>query len=149
MQWKSLTGQNSSRMPVQLNHLIIAARDKAASAQFLAELLGLAEPVPFGFFLAVRLDNDVTLDYVDDVTDFPAQHYAFLVSEDVFDHAFSRIRERGMEHWADPRRARPNEINTHDGGRGVYFLDPSGHFLEIITRPYGGGAGLASTERNP
>jgi len=131
-------------MPTQLNHLIIASRDKQESAHFLAELLNLGKPVSIGFFLAVKLDNNVTLDYVDSEDNFPSQHYAFLVSDDVFDYAFSCIRERGIEHWADPRRAKPNEINTNDGGRGVYFLDPSGHFLEIITRPYGGGAGLAS-----
>jgi catechol 2,3-dioxygenase-like lactoylglutathione lyase family enzyme len=129
-------------MPAQLNHLIIAARDKQESAHFLAEMLNLSEPVAAGFFLMVKLDNNLTLDYADSATDFPPQHYAFLVSDDVFDAALSRIKERGIAHWADPRRARPNEINTNDGGRGVYFLDPSGHFLEIITRPYGGGTGL-------
>ncbi len=129
-------------MPTQLNHLIIAAHNKQESANFLVELLNLSEPVEAGFFLAVKLDNNVTLDYVETPNEFPPQHYAFLVSEDVFDAAYAQIRERGVAHWADPRRAKPNEINTNDGGRGVYFLDPSGHYLEIITRPYGGGAGL-------
>lgn len=131
-------------MPTQLNHLIIAAHDKEKSANFLAELLNLSAPVPAGHFLAVKLDNYVTLDYAEAAGDFPPQHYAFLVSEDVFDAAITRIRERGIAHWADPRQSRPNEINTNDGGRGVYFLDPSGHYLEIITLPYGGGTGLAS-----
>jgi catechol 2,3-dioxygenase-like lactoylglutathione lyase family enzyme len=131
-------------MPVQLNHLIIAAHDKQESAHFLAEMLNLGEPVAAGFFVAVKLDNHVTVDYADTAIDFPPQHYAFLVSDDVFDNALVRIRQRGIAHWADPRRTKPNEINTNDGGRGVYFLDPSGHFLEIMTRPYGGGTGLAS-----
>lgn len=135
-------------MPTHLNHLIIAAHDKHKSAYFLAELLNLAAPVTAGAFLAVTLDNTVTLDYVETALEFPPQHYAFLVSDDVFDAALARIRERGIAHWADPRRAKPNEINTNDGGRGVYFLDPSGHYLEIITRPYGGGAGLAGVNRN-
>ena len=130
-------------MPAQFNHLIIAAHDKQASARFLAEMLSLAEPVASGIFQAVTLDNNVTVDFAETPIDFPPQHYAFLVSDDVFDSAFLRIRERGIAHWADPRRAKPNEINTNDGGRGVYFLDPSGHYLEIITRPYGGGMGLA------
>lgn len=135
-------------MPTQLNHLIIAARNKQESAYFLAEMLNLEEPVAAGFFLIVKLDNNVTVDYAETTIDFPPQHYAFLVSEDVFDSALSRIKERGIAHWADPRCATPNEINTNDGGRGVYFLDPSGHFLEIITRPYGGGAGLTSKDIN-
>jgi catechol 2,3-dioxygenase-like lactoylglutathione lyase family enzyme len=135
-------------MPAQFNHLIIAVRDKQESARFLAEMLSLAEPVAAGIFLAVALDNNVTVDFAETPIDFPPQHYAFLVSDDVFDSAFLRIRERDIAHWADPRRAKPNEINTNDGGRGVYFLDPSGHYLEIITRPYGGGMGLASVKQS-
>jgi catechol 2,3-dioxygenase-like lactoylglutathione lyase family enzyme len=131
-------------MTTQLNHLIIAAHNKQESAYFLVEMLSLTEPVESGFFLAVALDNNVTMDYVETLIDFPPQHYAFLVSDDVFDSAYLRIRERGIEHWADPRRTKPNEINTNDGGRGVYFLDPSGHYFEIITCPYGGGMGIAS-----
>ncbi len=131
-------------MPSELNHLIIAAHDKQVSARFLAEMLNLAQPVAAGMFLVVTLDNKVSLDFVETPIEFPPQHYAFLVSDDVFDSAYSRIRERGILHWADPRRTKPDEINTNDGGRGVYFLDPSGHYLEIITRPYGGGSGLES-----
>lgn len=131
-------------MPVQFNHLIIAAHNKQESAHFLAELLNLGEPRAAGFFVAVKLDNNVTIDYADTAIDFPPQHYAFLVSDDVFDAALARIQTRGIAHWADPRRTKPNEINTNDGGRGVYFLDPAGHYMEIITRPYGGATGLAS-----
>ncbi|PTL80067.1 VOC family protein [Vitiosangium sp. GDMCC 1.1324] len=125
-------------MTVRFNHTIVPAKDKVRSAQFLAELLGLPEPKPAGHFLAVKLDNGVTLDYAEPGTDFPSQHYAFLVSEDVFDALIAKIRERGIEHWADPRGLRRGEINTHDGGRGVYFQDPSGHYMEAITVPYGG-----------
>lgn len=135
-------------MPAQLNHLIIAAHDKQVSAHFLAEMLGLAAPMATGFFLAVTLDNHVTVDFADAPAGFPSQHYAFLVSDDVFDSALSRIREQGIAHWADPRRTKPNEINTNDGGRGVYFLDPSGHYMEILTVPYGGGTGLTSVKQD-
>lgn len=125
-------------MAAQLNHLIIAARDKQASARFLTEMLQLGPPVEAGRFMAVSLDNGVTLDFAERQTEFPSQHYAFLVNDDVFDSALARIRERGMDHWADPARRRPGEINTTGGGRRVYFLDPSGHYLEILTRPSGG-----------
>ncbi|MDI1444166.1 VOC family protein [Polyangium sp. 6x1] len=126
-------------MAVQLNHTIVAARDKKVSATFLAEILGLSAPVPFGHFLAVRVDNDVTLDFMDGREEIRPQHYAFLVSEAEFDEIFGRIRERGLPYWADPFQQRPGEINHNDGGRGVYFPDPAGHYLEIITRPYGSG----------
>lgn len=129
-------------MPVQLNHIIIAAHDKQASARFITDLLDLPDPVLLPPFLGVTLDNHITLDYADAPLDFPPQHYAFLVSDDVFDRAIARIRSQGIEHWADPRGDHPGEINTHDGGRGVYFCDPSGHYLELITRPYGGGSAL-------
>jgi len=81
----------------------------------------------------------VSLDYVDDPGPIGPQHYAFLVSEAEFDEIFGRVKARGLPYWADPRRTCPGEINHHDGGRGVYFPDPSGHGLEIITRRYGSG----------
>jgi extradiol dioxygenase family protein len=68
-----------------------------------------------------------------------SMHYAFLVSEPEFDEIFGRIQERGIDFFADPGGRLKGEINTHDGGRGCYFADPSGHWLEIITRPYGSG----------
>jgi len=126
-------------MAIQLNHTIVSVRDKHESATFLAEILGLDKPKPFGPFLVVQVDNDVSLDFADDHGPVHAQHYAFLVSEAEFDEIFGRIRARDLSYWADPFRNRPGEINTHDGGRGVYWEDPSGHFLEIITRPYGSG----------
>ncbi|ODQ85551.1 VOC family protein [Mycolicibacterium holsaticum] len=129
-------------MAITFNHTIVAARDKTQSAKFLTELFGLPEPEPFGHFMAVALNHGVSLDYADmpDGQEIRPQHYAFLVSEDEFSEIYGRIQARGMEHWADPRQTRPGEINHHDGGRGVYFLDPAGHYLEIITRPYGSGA---------
>jgi catechol 2,3-dioxygenase-like lactoylglutathione lyase family enzyme len=86
------------------------------------------------------MDNEVTLDFYDDDREIAPQHYAFMVSDTEFDEILSRIRRRGLPFWADPHHHRANEINTRDGGRGAYFEDPSGHNLEIMTRPYGGGA---------
>jgi catechol 2,3-dioxygenase-like lactoylglutathione lyase family enzyme len=127
-------------MPVQLNHTIVHAKDRDASAAFLSEMLGVAAPVPFGPFLVVEVDNGVSLDFMQDDGDIGGQHYAFLVSEDEFDAIFGRIQERGLEYFADPHANEPGEINHHDGGRGVYWADPSGHWLEIITRAYGSGS---------
>jgi len=124
---------------VKLNHTLVSARDKRASAAFLAEILGLPAPVPFGPFLCVQAANDVTLDFVDTKGDITAQHYAFLISEQEFDQILTRILERKLAYWADPMQRQPDRINTRDGGRGVYFEDPNGHLLEILTRPYGSG----------
>ena len=126
-------------MSIQLNHTIVPARDAQAAAQFLVEILGLQPAVRFGPFWAVALDNGVTLDFQDSSEAMPIEHYAFLVSEDEFDAIFTRIRERGLTYWADPMHSRAFEINHHDGGRGLYWNDPNGHYLEIITRPYGSG----------
>jgi len=158
-------------MPVQLNHTIVAARDRRQSASFLADVLGVAPPTMFGPFAVVELANDVSLDFADDEHVHPRhyaflvteqefdeifgrirargldfaddehvhpRHYVFLVTEQEFDEIFGRIRARGLDFWADPFQHHPGEINTNDGGRGVYWLDPDGHLLEIITRPYGG-----------
>jgi catechol 2,3-dioxygenase-like lactoylglutathione lyase family enzyme len=126
-------------MPAQLNHTIVAAGDAKVSAAFLAEVLGLPDPTPYGPFLVVQAGNGVSLDFMETDDEIHRQHYAFLVSETEFDEIFGRIRERGVDYWADPMRSRAGVINHHDGGRGVYFPDPSGHSLEIITRPYGSG----------
>jgi catechol 2,3-dioxygenase-like lactoylglutathione lyase family enzyme len=124
-------------MTVQLNHTIVWCRDQHRSAQFFVYVFGRPEPVRFGPFLVVEVDNGVSLDYHDG--DVAPQHYAFLVSEADFDAIFGRVVERGLDYWADPGRTQPGTINHHDGGRGVYFPDPDGHLLEIITRPYGSG----------
>ena len=125
-------------MSVKLNHTIVFVRDKEESAEFLTDVFALPPAVPFGPFLAVRVD-DVTLD-LDEVENPSPGHYAFLVSETEFDEIFGRVRARQLPHWADPFQQKPGEINRNDGGRGVYFKDPTGHLLEILTKPYGSGA---------
>jgi catechol 2,3-dioxygenase-like lactoylglutathione lyase family enzyme len=129
-------------MPAQLNHHIVHARDPEASARFLTEVLGLPPATRFGHFVVVEAANGVSLDFMgtDDEKYLVPNHYAFLVTEDEFDEIFGRIESRGLDYWADPGRTQPGEINHHDGGRGVYWPDPDGHLLEIITRPYGSGS---------
>ncbi|MEU1393584.1 MULTISPECIES: VOC family protein [unclassified Nonomuraea] len=125
-------------MPVQLNHTIVAATDRDATADFLVDVLGL-EPAPvYGPFRVVTLANDVSLDVMQADGEVTPQHYAFLVGEEEFDQIWGRIRSRGLTFWADPGHTRPGVINTHDGGRGLYWSGPDGHNLEIITVPYGG-----------
>lgn len=127
-------------MPIELNHTIVPARDGELSARWFAQLFGLPEPARFGHFWQVSTANGVDLDFdtYPDGEAFMTTHYAFLVSESEFDIIFARIVERSVDYWADPARRHPGEINRHDGGRGVYFDSNDGHFLEIITRPYGG-----------
>ncbi len=125
-------------MGVELNHTIVACRDQQRSAAFLTGLLGLPAATRFGRFLVVSTDNGVSLDYAETDREITSQHYAFLIGEGDFDAIFGRITDRQIEHWADPGRTRPGQINHNDGGRGVYFADPDGHLMEIITRPYGG-----------
>ena len=89
--------------------------------------------------MVVETGNRVSLDYLETDGEISSQHYAFLVTEEEFDQIFGRIKQRELPYWADPGRRRAGEINRSDGGRGVYFPDPDGHLLEIITRPYGSG----------
>lgn len=119
-----------------LNHIIIPAKDKNASAEFLAGILGIEAGRPWGHFRPVQTSNGVTLDFVDS-KDVRTQHYAFLVSDQEFDDAFGRIQGAGLAYYADPQKNNRGEINRHWGGRGVYFEDPDGHLLELITKPYG------------
>ncbi len=125
-------------MTVQLNHTIVHVSDKDRAAADLAEILGVAAPTTYGPFRVLTLDNDVSLDFADDHGEPDQQHYAFLVGEEEFGAIHQRIVDRGLTFWADPFHRREGEINTNDGGRGLYWEDADGHNLEIITVPYGG-----------
>ena len=121
----------------ELNHTIVWCTDKQRSAAFLTDVLGLPPARPFFHFLVVDLQNGVSLDFYQKEGPVSPQHYAFLVSDAEFDAGFEQIKRQGVAYWADPARSKPNEINHHFGGRGVYFADPDDHLLEMITRPYG------------
>ena len=123
-------------MSVQLNLTIVHTKNKEKYAAFLSEILGLPKPKPFYHFLVVEVANGVSLDFLSTHEAIQTQHYAFLVSETEFDQIFERIQKKGLKYWADPEAQLEGQINRHDGGRGVYFQDPSGHYLEIITKPY-------------
>ncbi|MGW4838070.1 VOC family protein [Streptomyces globisporus] len=126
-------------MSVELNHTIVHCKDNRESAEFFADLLDLTVGEEWGPFIPVVLENSVTLDFATiPAASITPQHYAFLISEAEFDSAFAKIQALGIEFYADPHRKHPGEINRNDGGRGVYFPDPGGHWLELITRPYGG-----------
>lgn len=121
-------------MSIQLDHTIVQAHDKATSAAFLADILGLPSPAPVGPFVAVEIGNGLNFDFCDTDGDITPQHYAFRVDEPEFDAIFGRVRERALPYWADPHRTRPGEVAQRGLGRGFYFEDPSGHFLEVLTR---------------
>ena len=123
-------------MAVKLNHTIVYSRDSRATAEFYVSVFGLGAIVPFGLLLEVALANECTLAFLDadaDV-DIQKQHYAFHVSEEEFDAIWGRVKERKLDYWADPFHTRKGAINGYAGGRGVYFDDPNGHILEILTR---------------
>jgi catechol 2,3-dioxygenase-like lactoylglutathione lyase family enzyme len=122
-------------MPATFNHTIIAAKDRQESARFFRELLEVPEAPSWGPFTNIRLSDGVLLQFAEPPVEIQMQHYAFLVDDDHFDRAHRRLRERGIEHWADPQMRRPGETNTEHGGRGVYFKDPAGHAIELLTRP--------------
>jgi len=130
-------------MTIEFNHTIVWAHDSKASAAFLCQMLGLPAPAQWGHFQVVKTSNGVSVDYADKSGAISAQHYAFLVSEPQFDEVLGRVKQRGLEYWADPTRTKAGEINHRDGGRGIYFEDPNGHILEVLTRPYGSGGGYS------
>lgn len=121
-------------MTAQFNHTIVWCRDNAVSSAFLTGILGLPPARPFLHFMVVQLANGVSLDFMAKDSAVAQQHYAFLVSDEEFDAGFARIKAAGLTYWADPGRTRAGEINHHFGGRGVYFQDPDGHLLELLTQ---------------
>lgn len=123
-------------MPASFNHTIIASRDRQDSADFYSVILEADSAPSWGPFVNISLSGGVMLQFAEPPVDIQMQHYAFLVDDDHFDRAYRRLVDGAVEHWADPQLTQPGEINTEHGGRGVYFKDPSGHGLELITRPY-------------
>ncbi|MER7910586.1 MULTISPECIES: VOC family protein [unclassified Streptomyces] len=123
-------------MSVTFNHTIVAAKDRHESARFFRELLELPEAPSWGPFVNVQLPDGVLIQFAEPPVEIQMQHYAFLIDDELFDRAYARLCAQGVEHWADPQMRRPGETNTDHGGRGVYFKDPAGHAMELITRPY-------------
>lgn len=123
-------------MTAQFNHTIIASLDPQRMAQFYQDLLEARAEPSWGPFANISLAHGVLLQFAAPPIDFPPQHYAYLLDDEHFDRAYTMISQREIEHWADPQRQLPGQINHEHGGRGVYLLDPSGHYLELITRPY-------------
>ncbi|MEO7688628.1 MAG: VOC family protein [Sphingomonas sp.] len=134
-------------MTISLNHTIVHARDAEATALFLTDLLGLPAHRRLGHFTVVQV-GETSLDLISTDQEISSRHFAFLVTEEEFDAIFGRIREREMNFWADPFHREAGTINHWDDGRGVYFDDPDGHILEVITRPYGSG-GRDARHPNP
>ncbi|MCJ8159517.1 VOC family protein [Sphingomonas sp. LaA6.9] len=134
-------------MAVTLNHLIVHCHDNGATAAFLTHILGLEAHRSLAHFAIVQV-GETSLDLIETTEPITSRHFAFLVSEQEFDAIFARICDAGLPYWADPFRKEAGRINHWDDGRGVYFDDPDGHLLEIITRPYGSG-GLQAEHVNP
>ena len=120
-------------MAIELNHTIVPSRDKEAGARFFARVFGLTYEGVHGHFAPVQVNEALTLDF-DDRDDFESHHYAFHVNEDDFDSIFDRIKAEHIPYGSGPRSQEDMEINNRRGGRGVYFKDPDGHVLELLTQ---------------
>jgi catechol 2,3-dioxygenase-like lactoylglutathione lyase family enzyme len=123
-------------MSATFNHTIIASKDASESAQFYRDLIEASEARSWGPFVNILLDGGVMLQFASPPVEIQMRHYAFLVDDELFDRAYSRLADWGVTHWADPQMTRPGETNTDHGGQGVYFKDPAGHAIELITHPY-------------
>jgi catechol 2,3-dioxygenase-like lactoylglutathione lyase family enzyme len=121
-------------MAITLDHTIVPARDKVASARFFAELFGLTFEPGEGHFAPVRVNESLTLDFADQPVR-ESHHYAFHVSDDEFDAILARVKARGLSYGSGPFEHDNGRINTRRGGRGFYFEDPNGHLLEVMTVP--------------
>ena len=119
-------------MPIELNHTIVPALDKEASARFFAHIFGLSYDGPMGHFAPVQVNAALTLDF-DNAKSFDSHHLAFKVSEDEFDAIFARIKAEGIVYGSGPYSQSDMQTNTWNGGRGIYFTDPNGHVLELLT----------------
>ena len=121
-------------MAITLNHTIVPARDKEASARFFAKIFGLTYDGIMGHFAPVVVNDTFTMDF-DNRKGFERHHYAFHVSEEDFEGIFGRIKAEEIPYGSGPDSQEDMDINHRKGGRGVYWKDPDGHLLEMLTRP--------------
>jgi catechol 2,3-dioxygenase-like lactoylglutathione lyase family enzyme len=117
-----------------LNHTIVPVRDKVAAAKFFAKIFGLKRGRT-DFFAPVRVNKSLTLLFSDEDAKFESHHYAFHVSKTEFDTIFGRIRKAGIVYGSAPWSTEDGQLNDWGGGRGLYFKDPDGHLLELMTVP--------------
>ena len=123
-------------MTIRLDHTIVPAKDKVASAEFFAEIFGLTA-ITNGHFAKVRINDSLTFDFADEpnLRSNRGHHYAFHVSEEEFDAIFGRVKAKGIPYGSGPFSHTDGKINKRRGGRGFYFADPNGHLLEVMTVP--------------
>ena len=120
-------------MAITLNHTIVPAHDKEASARFFAQIFGLRYEGSAGHFAPVRVNETLTLDF-DNAGSFERHHYAFHVSDEECEAILQRVQEAGLAYGSDPWNTENRQLNAWNGGRGFYFRDPSGHLLEVLPR---------------
>lgn len=121
-------------MTVMLNHTIVPARDKAAAARFFADIFGLKRGRS-GHFAPVQINKSLTLLFSDGDPRFESHHYAFHVTNREFDAILGRVKKANIVFGSAPWSLEDGELNDWNGGRGVYFRDPNGHVLELMTVP--------------
>jgi catechol 2,3-dioxygenase-like lactoylglutathione lyase family enzyme len=121
-------------MAITLNHTIVPARDKEAAAKFFARIFGLEFDGESGHFVPVRVNDTLTLLF-DEEPSFESHHYAFHVDDADFDAILGRVRQAGLAYGSAPWSLDDGKLNDWNGGRGVYFQDPDGHVLELMTMP--------------
>ena len=121
-------------MAIQLDHIIVPAKDKVASAKFFAEIFGLTVHSD-GHFALVQINDSLTFAFADDPESGHGHHYAFHISESEFEAIFGRVKAKGIPYGSGPFSHTDGKINKRRGGRGFYFEDPNGHLLEVMTVP--------------
>jgi len=130
-------------MTIHLDHTIVPAKDKIASAEFFAEIFGLTVKPGPGYFAQVQVNDKLTFDFADEPERWGgpgfdprigrSHHYAFHVSDAEFEGIFDRVKAKGIAYGSEPDSPADGQINTRRGGRGFYFEDPDGHLLEVMT----------------
>jgi catechol 2,3-dioxygenase-like lactoylglutathione lyase family enzyme len=119
-------------MPIFLDHTIVPAKDKLASAKFFAEIFGLTVKPGDGYFAQVQVNDSLTFDFADE-EEPPSHHYAFHISDAEFEAIYERVKAKGLTYGSEPYNHTDGRIYTRRGGRGFYFEDPNGHLLEVMT----------------
>ena len=124
-------------MTIELDHVIVSAHQRDASAKLLAGLLGVpCAPSSLGPFYEVYINDHLTLDFIETHDAFPVEHFCFRASDAEFDAILGRLKHAGIAYRSSVRGPVDNRINTDYGGRMLYWNVPEGHQWEMLTVSY-------------
>jgi extradiol dioxygenase family protein len=120
-------------MKVLLDHMSVPVHDRASTAQFYASVFGVSTDGPRSRSGWVALSDGLSLILEEGEVPGP-RHYAFRVEMTDFRTTVERVRDLGIPFGTSSASMDGQIKSRPDRSHSIYFHDPNGHSLELITQ---------------